>query len=71
MRVSLCEPPVPITLDVHDKGVGIAQRFRYQIYDSLVIASALACRCTVLYSEDMQDGQTIETLRIRNPLRRV
>lgn len=66
---SLCEPPVPITLDVHDKGVGIAQRFRYQIYDSLVIASALACRCTVLYSEDMQDGQTIETLRIRNPFR--
>ncbi|MFP5226806.1 MAG: PIN domain-containing protein [Acidobacteriota bacterium] len=68
---ALCEPPVPITVEMHDKAVAIAQRFKFHIYDSLVIAAALACRCSVLYSEDMQDGQKVETLRIRNPFRSV
>jgi predicted nucleic acid-binding protein len=34
----------------------------------LVIASALKCECSVLFSEDMQHGQIIEnTLEIVNP----
>ena len=48
--------------------VGIAARFGYRIYDSLIIASALEAACATLYSEDMQDGQVIEgRLTIRNP----
>ncbi|WP_252263399.1 hypothetical protein [Paracidobacterium acidisoli] len=39
----------------------------YQIYDALVIAAALEAGCTTLYSEDMQDGQKIDGLTIRNP----
>jgi predicted nucleic acid-binding protein len=33
----------------------------------LILAAALEAGCTVLYSEDMQDGQQIESLTIRNP----
>ena len=36
------------------------QRYGYRIYDALMVASALEARCTILYSEDMQDGQVID-----------
>jgi len=62
-----CEPPISVSLATHQVGVEIAQRYKYQIYDSLIIASAIEARCKTLYSEDMQDGQTIGSLTIRNP----
>ena len=59
---------LPITLATHEEGLRIAQRYGYRIYDSLVIASAIEADCTLLYSEDMQNGQTIGPLTIHNPL---
>jgi len=41
--------------------------YRYGFYDSLIIAAALEAGCTRLLTEDMQDGQRIETLTIENP----
>lgn len=38
----------------------IAARFRYGHYDSLIIASAFAAGCSILYTEDMQNGQIID-----------
>lgn len=66
---SLCEAPVSVTLTMHDEALRISQRYKYHICDSLVIAAALGANCAVLYSEDMQDGQRIESVRIRNPFR--
>jgi predicted nucleic acid-binding protein len=63
----LCPSPLPITVETHDTALRIAGLYRYRIYDSLVIAAALEASCSTLYSEDMQDGQVIEGLRIRNP----
>jgi predicted nucleic acid-binding protein len=65
----LCPAPVPITVETHDTALRIAARYRYHIYDSLVIAAALEASCRTLYSEDMHDGQAIESLTIRNPFR--
>jgi predicted nucleic acid-binding protein len=43
-------------------------RYGFSYYDSLIVASALECECTVLFSEDMQHGQIIESLlKIINP----
>jgi predicted nucleic acid-binding protein len=61
------EPPVALTLSIHELGLAIARRYKYTIYDSLLIAAALEAGCKTLYSEDMQDGQTIGSLTIRNP----
>ena len=64
----LCPDPLPITLDTHQEALAIAERYGYKIYDALIVASALEGRCTVLYSEDMQDGQVVEgRLTIKNP----
>ncbi|OAI13775.1 hypothetical protein A1359_11725 [Methylomonas lenta] len=46
----------------------VASRYGYSHFDSLIIASALAAHCSILYSEDMQHNQLIENqLRILNP----
>ena len=46
----------------------IAERYRFSFYDSLIIAAALTTKCSVLYSEDLQNNQIIEgVLTIINP----
>ena len=48
----------------------IGEKYGYSYFDSLVLASALESHCDVLYSEDMQDGQLIEScLKIVNPFK--
>ena len=62
--------PGAITIDTHQGALAIAERYGYRIYDALIVAAALEARCTILYSEDMQDGQVVEgKLTIRNPFR--
>ena len=64
---SLCPSPHAITMKVHTKALQIAERYGYRIFDSLILATALEAACSTLYSEDLQDGQVIEGLTIRNP----
>jgi predicted nucleic acid-binding protein len=64
----LCPDPLPITIEIHQQAVYVAQKYEYGVYDALVIAAAMSAHCTVLYSEDFPGGQMIErVLRIRNP----
>jgi predicted nucleic acid-binding protein len=65
---ALCPAPLPITIEMHEAALRIAKEHGYGIYDALVVAAALEAKCAVLYSEDFQDGQTIDgQLTIRNP----
>jgi predicted nucleic acid-binding protein len=64
----LCPSPLAITIAIHEAALKIAEKHGFGIYDALVIAAALESECPVLYSEDFQDGQTIDgQLTIRNP----
>ena len=54
-------------LAIHEKGLDIAERFKFSIYDSMLLAAALWADCTTFYSEDLQHGQVIEGLTVRNP----
>lgn len=47
--------------------VDIQTRYRLSFYDSLIVAAALSAGCTRLLTEDMQNGQQIESLEIHNP----
>jgi predicted nucleic acid-binding protein len=64
---NLCAQPRSLTVETHESAVRIAERYGYSMYDALILASALEAGCNLLYSEDMQDGQNIEGLTIRNP----
>ena len=53
----------------HELGLDLAERYRFSIYDSMLLASALEAGCRIFYSEDLHHGQRIEGLTIRNPFR--
>jgi predicted nucleic acid-binding protein len=44
---------------------------RYQIsfWDALIVQAATGCEATVLYSEDLADGQNYGAVRVVNPLK--
>ncbi len=64
----LCPDPIAVTVDTHHAARGIAEKHGYNFYDALVVAAALESGCSILYSEDFQDGQVIEgRLTVRNP----
>jgi len=57
----------PLDVETHDTALDIAERYRFHIYDSLIIASALRAGCKTLYTEDLRHGQVIDGLTVRNP----
>lgn len=59
-----------VSVETHERATVLAERYEYSFYDALILAAALIAGCSVLYSEDMQDGQVIDgQLTIRNPYR--
>lgn len=66
--IALCDPPLPLTFNLHQLGLEVAQRHKLAVYDSMIVAAALTAGCDILYSEDMHDGLVIDgRLTIRNP----
>lgn len=60
----------PLTLATHEQTLFVAERYKLDVYDSAVVASALVAGCDTLWSEDMHHGLVVEgTLTIRNPYR--
>ncbi|BBL60184.1 PIN domain-containing protein [Methylomonas koyamae] len=58
----------PLSVDIHERGLDIAERYGFSWYDSLIVAAALVAQCECLYSEDLQHGQVVDNqLRIVNP----
>jgi predicted nucleic acid-binding protein len=40
---------------------------RISFWDSLIVVAAESAQCSLLWSEDLNDGQTIRGVRIKNP----
>jgi len=59
-----------LTVETHETGLRLAEKYRLSIYDAMIVASALQARCDILWSEDMKHGLAIDgVLRIQNPFR--
>jgi predicted nucleic acid-binding protein len=52
---------------LYGHALDLRERYGFSFYDSLIVAAALEGGCTRLLSEDLQNGQEIEGLRIENP----
>ena len=60
----------PITIETHETGLALAERYKLSIYDAMIVASALEAGSDSLWSEDMQHGLVLDgRLRILNPFR--
>jgi predicted nucleic acid-binding protein len=61
----------PLTLEMHETGLGLAERHGLSIWDAMIAAAALHTDCDTLWSEDMQQGLVVERrLRVVNPFLR-
>lgn len=57
-----------LTLQTHEVGRALAERYKFSVYDAMIVAAALIAGCTTLWSEDMHDTLLVEDqLRIVNP----
>jgi len=56
-------------IDYHSilSAINISVQHQLSFWDSLIITSAKKLDCQVIYSEDMNSGQTIENIQIVNP----
>ena len=63
-----CLKVVPVTHEVHALGLDLLERYRFSVYDSMIVAAALITECTVLWTQDLQSGLKVDQrLELRNP----
>jgi predicted nucleic acid-binding protein len=55
--------------DLYRRALAVRARWGFGFYDALIVAASLAAGCTRLLTEDLQDGQRIDTLTVVNPFR--
>jgi predicted nucleic acid-binding protein len=61
----LCE--VFPTAKLYQQALEITAETGFSFYDSLILASASAGDCKILYTEDLQNNQRVANLTIQNP----
>jgi len=58
----------PVTHSTVYRARHLIGRYDFQMFDGIIVASALEAGCDILYSADMQDGLIVDgTLKIANP----
>ena len=63
--LDVVEPTKGLVLDALD----LANRNQLSTWDALIVASASARRCTAIWSEDLNPGQKILGVEIKNPFK--
>lgn len=58
----------PTTPDTVTRAIDIADLAQISFWDALIVASAEQAAATVIYSEDLNTGQSIAGIKIVNPL---
>ncbi|HVW08155.1 MAG TPA: PIN domain-containing protein [Bryobacteraceae bacterium] len=51
--------------------IRLEQRYRVAWYEAMILNSALETECSILWTEDFQDGQRFGDLTVRNPYKSV
>jgi predicted nucleic acid-binding protein len=58
---------VPVTVETHERGLHVAERFGLSVYDAMILSAAAIAGSDVLWTEDLQHGVVLEGVRISNP----
>jgi predicted nucleic acid-binding protein len=59
----------PTWLSTYRLAQALATRYRLSHWDGLIVAAATLAQCETLYSEAMQHGQVIGTVKVVNPFK--
>ena len=58
----------PVTIEMHEAGIDLAERYGLSVYDAMIASAALLTECDTLFTEDFQDGLLVGgRLRVVNP----
>lgn len=60
-------PVCPITRDVILAAIATRHKFQISYWDAAILVAAQSMGCDTIYSEDFNDGQLYDTLRVVNP----
>ena len=60
---------VLVDMDDINRAIDGSVIWQISFWDALILTSARKAHCTVLYSEDLSDGQVYDTVRVVNPFR--
>lgn len=55
------------SVNIYRAAASLHARTKCRFYDSRIVAAALACEASILYTEDIQDGRLIGSLKIQSP----
>ena len=64
-------PVVGADADFVRSGINLSRTTGLSLWDALIVQAAAVARCDRLLSEDLQDGATIQGVRVDNPFRDV
>ena len=59
--------PIPVDLTVVERAWLLQRDHLLSWWDALVVAAAQTCECRVLLTEDLQDGQVFDAVRVVSP----
>jgi predicted nucleic acid-binding protein len=60
----------PVTIETHNAGIDLAERYRLSVYDGMIASAALLAECETLFSENFQDELVINgRLRVVDPFK--
>lgn len=62
-------PCVPTDFDLVRTAIAHALSFQIPYWDAAILAAAQELGATVLYTEDLNDGQTFGSVRVVNPFK--
>ena len=58
---------VEIDLNLVLQAIDISSKYDFSYWDSLILAAAQKAECTILYSEDLNPNQIVDSITIVNP----
>jgi predicted nucleic acid-binding protein len=62
--------PVVVDATIMERGWKLQDRYQLSFWDSLIVAAAKTASCGFLLTEDLQDGQKLDTVEVVNPFLR-
>ncbi len=60
-------PVQPVTAQVVNDALALRERFQINYWDAAILAAARVAGCDTVYTEDLNDGQDYDGVRVVNP----
>ena len=62
--------PVPLSAPLRERAWSIEDRYGLSWWDALIVSAAAQAGCGLLLTEDLQDGQVLDGVKVVNPFGR-